>query len=154
MGMPEIIKNNTNSGVTIHDLRHDHRSPGLHLPPPVAGETPRVFYVKDMFGDKLLRASQGLRHAITKGLVVEVKRSELEALEKTKNPETLTDRIETAVGKVPSRRKKGEKGAKHLKQSAEGRKLQADITEAVQKENVFDTALAEKREELKDDVIG
>lgn len=151
MAMPEIIRNNTNSGVTIHDLRSDPKEPGLHLSAPVAGESPRLYFIKDQFGEKLVRASQGLRHAISKGLVVEVKPAEVEALEKEINPKTLTDRLEDAVGKVPSRRKAGEKTATPL---SKDRALANDINEAVQAENVYDQALREKRLELKDDVIG
>lgn len=153
MGLPAIIRlaPDVNSGVTIHDLRSDLKEAGLHLSPPVAGEAPRVYHIKDMFGEKVLRASQGLRAALQKGLIVEVKESELEALEKTVNPETLTDRLEKATGKVPARRKAGEKAAAAPSKNPA---LMSEINAHVQQENVYDQALKEKREELKHDIVG
>lgn len=151
MGLPAIIRNNTNSGLTIHDLRTDSKEPGLHLSAPVAGEAPVVYYIKDTFGEKALRASQGLRMALAKNLVLEVKESEIEALSKTTCPETLSDRLEKAVGKVPARRKPGEKAGTPVSKDPA---LASELNAAIQTENEYDRALKEKREELKNDIVG
>ena len=146
--IPNIVINNTQGSLIIHDLRTAVTEPGLHLTPPVAGETPRLYYLLDMFGERAIRASSGLRDAVNKGLVKIVTEEEAGKLKPL--PQTLADKLEVAIGKVASRRKPDEKAGGLVYNDPV---LTAEVTNHISKENVYDTALREKRAELKNDIV-
>lgn len=149
--LPEIIYNKKNQSLIIHDLRTSTSAadPGLHLTPPEAGKPRKLYRIKDMFGDKVVRASQGLRYALENDLIGSVAESEIEEFNKVLVEPTLQDRLDVEVGKVPAKRTSGDMKAPVYKDPA----LKADAQKHVSEESEYDRALAAKREELKNDVL-
>jgi len=143
--VPDIIINATDGSVIIHDLRRGADDPGLYLPP-----EPQLFYIKDVFGVNTCKGSMGLQYALEHGLVKEVKPGDEESAlaEARKNKVSLREKLEEVVGKIPTRKKSGEKN-EGIKDPA----LQQAVREHIQKGNIFDTKLADLREELKHDIL-
>lgn len=147
---PKAILNNTDGSVIIHDLRQGPGEPGLHIRADEPNKPRTIYYIEDMFGDKVCRASQGLRNAIAKKLVVEfVERvnSKGEAQDAPIKKESLPDKLEKEIGKVPSRRAKKDLTTPH-KGGISNSVLEATLQESIGKENEFDQKRRDAYEEF------
>lgn len=142
--VPDFIRNNSSGSVVIHDLKLHHSEPsGYHVPP---GKE-KIHPIMELFGADVCKRSQGLRHALEKGLVVAATPGEKAPAEK----QTLGQEMEEKVGKVPSRRRTPVKPGQTAAPVDEA--FKSRVSKHVKKPNKFDKELSKVKVEVKEEVV-